>query len=79
MKKHNKKITADDVLKDCYVLKEEQGKLLTTKEAAIYLGLTEKTVRNNYKFLGGFFLLGQYRFSERSLINALQRQEREMA
>lgn len=79
MKNQKQKLTADDVLKDCYVLKEEQGKLLTTKEAAIYLGLTEKTVRNNYRFLGGFFLLGQYRFPERSLINALQRQEREVA
>ena len=55
------------------VLEQELGKILRTKEVAQYLRLDEKTVMSHYKKLGGMRLGRRYVFSEKELINAIQK------
>jgi len=46
-------------------LEKTLGKALTTKELAEYLGVSEKTVRDNYQQLGGIRIGRHYLFLQR--------------
>ena len=56
------------------LLKQELGKKLSTDDVAEFLGVDKKTVRENYKKLGGMRLGRLYLFFERSVINAIQKE-----
>ena len=56
------------------LLKQELGKKLTVNDVAEFLGVDKKTVRENYKKLGGMRLGRRYLFFERSIINAVQKE-----
>ena len=56
-------------------LENSLGKALTAKELAEYLGVSEKTVRDNYQQLGGVRIGRHYRFFERRILNALEKRQ----
>ena len=56
------------------LIEKEIGKKITVKEVAELLGIDEKTVRENYKKLGGMRLGRLYLFFERRIINAIQKE-----
>jgi len=57
------------------ILKKQLGQALNTKEVSEYLGLDPKTVRKYYRELGGIRLGRHYRFFEKEICNAIQKQE----
>ncbi len=58
------------------ILEEKLGQMMTSTQVAAYLGVNEKTVREHYKDLGGIRLGRLYRFSEKEVINAIQKREK---
>ena len=59
-------------------LSEQLGKSMTTKEVAEFLGLDMVTVRKYYLQLGGVRFGTAYRFFERRIIYAIQKQHQSM-
>jgi hypothetical protein len=57
------------------ILKNQLGQALNTKQVSEYLGLDPKTVRKYYRELGGVRLGRHYRFFEKEICNALQKQK----
>ena len=56
-------------------LEKSLGKALTTKELAEYLGVNEKTIRENYRQFGGVKIGRHYRFFTKEVTNALEKRE----
>ena len=56
-------------------LENSLGKALTTKELAEYLGVNEKTIRENYRQFGGVKIGRHYRFFTKEVTNALEKRE----
>lgn len=50
------------------------GKALTVFDVAVYIGVSQTTVRKNYKSLGGIRVGSRYVFFERKLENAILQQ-----
>jgi len=57
-------------------LEKSLGKALTTKELAEYLGVNEKTIRENYRQFGGIKIGRHYRFFTKEVANALEKREK---
>ena len=53
------------------------GRVLTTKQVAEIFKINEKTVRDHYLDFGGIKIGRHYRFFERSIIDAIQKQTEE--
>ena len=54
------------------------GKAISVKELAEYLGISEKTVRDNYKQLGGCRIGRHYRFFTKEVANALEKRQEQI-
>ena len=63
---------AENIVK---ILKNQLGQALNTKQVSEYLGLDPKTVRKYYRELGGIRLGRHYRFFEKEICNAIQKQK----
>jgi excisionase family DNA binding protein len=59
-------------------LKKSLGEALTAKELAEYLGVTKKTIRDNYRQFGGIKIGRHYRFFEKEIINALEKRQKQI-
>ena len=57
------------------ILNNKLGQALNTKQVSEYLGLDPKTVRKYYRELGGIRLGRHYRFFEKEICNAVQKQK----
>jgi hypothetical protein len=54
------------------ILNEKLGQSLTTKQVAEYFNLDEKTVRLQYKLLGGVRIGRSYRFFENKIVKEME-------
>ena len=54
------------------------GKAISVKELAEYLSISEKTVRDNYKQLGGCRIGRHYRFFTKEIKDALEKTEKQI-
>lgn len=52
------------------------GESITVKELAEYLGVNEKTIRENYRQFGGIKIGRHYRFFTKEVANALEKREK---
>ena len=59
------------------LIEQHLGRVLKTKQVAELLKLSEKTVRDHYLDFGGIKIGRHYRFFERSIIDAIQKQTEE--
>ena len=57
-------------------LEKSLGKALTTKELAEYLGVNEKTIRENYRQFGGVKIGRHYRFFTKEVTNAVEKRQK---
>ena len=51
------------------------GTAISVKELAKYLGVNEKTIRENYRQFGGIKIGRHYRFFTKEVANALEKRE----
>jgi len=59
-------------------LEKSLGKALTTKQLAEYLGVSEKTIRENYRQFGGIKIGRHYRFFTKEVSNALEKRQEQV-
>lgn len=59
-------------------LEQDLGRALTTKQVALFLNINEKTVRDYYLQFGGIKIGRHYRFFERSIIDAIQAEQKQI-
>lgn len=57
------------------MLENNLGKALRAEEVAKYLGVNVKTVRDNYRELGGIRFGRQYRFFEKEICDAVSKRQ----
>ena len=56
-------------------LEKSLGKALTAKQLAEFLGVNEKTIRENYRQFGGIKIGRHYRFFTKEVANALEKRQ----
>ncbi len=56
-------------------LEKSLGKALTAKQLAEFLGVNEKTIRENYRQFGGIKVGRHYRFFTKEVANALEKRQ----
>ena len=56
-------------------LEKSLGEAITVKELAEYLGINQKTLRENYRQFGGVKIGRHYRFFTKEVANALEKRQ----